>query len=92
MQQMASNMGLLNPFVFNQFGAYGTYAQVNVTEVSAEVSTSTHLSHSPYIPIVWYGFIVKLDVINGNHPIQLICLLFVGQIELLLSNVISQIR
>ncbi|KAA0201983.1 hypothetical protein HAZT_HAZT007563 [Hyalella azteca] len=32
MQHMASNMGLLNPFVFNQFGAYGTYAQVNVTE------------------------------------------------------------
>ncbi|ROT69801.1 putative CUGBP Elav-like family member 4-like [Penaeus vannamei] len=29
---MAGNMGLLNPFVFNQFGAYGAYAQVNVTE------------------------------------------------------------
>jgi hypothetical protein len=29
MQQMAGNMGLLNPFVFNQFGSYGTYAQVN---------------------------------------------------------------
>ncbi|GAB6031961.1 CUGBP Elav-like member 4 [Chamberlinius hualienensis] len=27
MQQMAGNMGLLNPFVFNQFGAYGAYAQ-----------------------------------------------------------------
>ena len=26
MQQMAGNMGLLNPFVFNQFGSYGTYA------------------------------------------------------------------
>lgn len=26
-------MGLLNPFVFNQFGAYGAYAQVNVSEV-----------------------------------------------------------
>lgn len=34
MQQMAGNMGLLNPFVFNQFGAYGAYAQVNVSEVS----------------------------------------------------------
>lgn len=33
MQQMAGNMGLLNPFVFNQFGAYGAYAQVNVSEV-----------------------------------------------------------
>lgn len=30
MQQMAAagNMNLLNPFVFNQFGAYGAYAQV----------------------------------------------------------------
>ncbi|XP_059094288.1 CUGBP Elav-like family member 4 isoform X2 [Tigriopus californicus] len=27
MQQMAGNMGLLNPFVFNQFGNYGTYTQ-----------------------------------------------------------------
>ncbi|XP_076183395.1 CUGBP Elav-like family member bruno 3 isoform X2 [Ptiloglossa arizonensis] len=27
MQQMAGNMSLLNPFVFNQFGTYGTYAQ-----------------------------------------------------------------
>nr|XP_037870285.1 CUGBP Elav-like family member 3 isoform X4 [Bombyx mori] len=31
MQQMAGNMGLLNPFVFNQFGTYNTYAQV-ITE------------------------------------------------------------
>ncbi|XP_049696260.1 CUGBP Elav-like family member 3-B isoform X2 [Helicoverpa armigera] len=31
MQQMAGNMSLLNPFVFNQFGAYSTYAQV-ITE------------------------------------------------------------
>lgn len=29
MQQMAGNMSLLNPFVFNQFGAYGAYAQVS---------------------------------------------------------------
>ncbi|XP_022237998.1 CUGBP Elav-like family member 4 isoform X3 [Limulus polyphemus] len=27
MQQMAGNMGLINPFVFSQFGAYGAYAQ-----------------------------------------------------------------
>ena len=31
MQQMAGNMtGLLNPFVFNQFGSYGTYAAAQV--------------------------------------------------------------
>lgn len=29
MQQMAGHMNLLNPFVFNQFGPYGAYAQVN---------------------------------------------------------------
>lgn len=28
MQQMAGNMSVLSPFVFNQFGAYGAYAQV----------------------------------------------------------------
>ena len=35
MQQMSGNMGLLSPFVFNQFGAYGTYAQV-VDNVSVQ--------------------------------------------------------
>lgn len=29
MQQMAGHMNLLNPFVFNQFGPYGAYAQVS---------------------------------------------------------------
>ncbi len=29
MQQMAGNMGLIHPFVFNQFGTYGSYAQVS---------------------------------------------------------------
>lgn len=39
MQQMAGNMSLLNPFVFNQFGAYGAYAQVshNLDHESPEV-------------------------------------------------------
>lgn len=32
MQQMAGHMNLLNPFVFNQFGAYGAYAQVNLSQ------------------------------------------------------------
>ena len=37
MQQMAGNMGLLNPFVFNQFGAgaYGAYAQVQAVHPNA---------------------------------------------------------
>nr|XP_032515490.1 CUGBP Elav-like family member 4 isoform X2 [Danaus plexippus plexippus] len=36
MQQMAGNMSLLNPFVFNQFGAYGTYAQVITEQVDLQ--------------------------------------------------------
>jgi CUG-BP- and ETR3-like factor len=36
MQQMAGNMSLLNPFVFNQFGAYGAaYAQVHEVNTRA---------------------------------------------------------
>lgn len=34
MQQMAGNMSILNPFVFNQFGAYSTYAQVITEQVN----------------------------------------------------------
>lgn len=30
MQQMAGHINVLNPFVFNQFGAYGAYAQVRI--------------------------------------------------------------
>ncbi|XP_066973002.1 CUGBP Elav-like family member 4 isoform X19 [Macrobrachium rosenbergii] len=47
MQQMAGNMGLLNPFVFNQFGAYGAYAQVNVTEQQAALMAAA--SQGTYI-------------------------------------------
>nr|XP_037278583.1 CUGBP Elav-like family member 4 [Rhipicephalus microplus] len=36
MQQMAGNMGLLNPFIFNQFGAYGTYAQEQLPATTGE--------------------------------------------------------
>jgi CUG-BP- and ETR3-like factor len=41
MQQMAGNMSLLNPFVFNQFGAYGAYAQVR--QNNAQVSPDTSI-------------------------------------------------
>lgn len=40
MQQMAGHMNLLNPFVFNQFGAYGAYAQVNIQH-----HNHTHTAH-----------------------------------------------
>jgi len=35
MQQMAGNMGLIHPFVFNQFGAYGSYAQQQAAIMAA---------------------------------------------------------
>jgi CUG-BP- and ETR3-like factor len=65
MQQMAGNMGLLNPFVFNQFGSYGTYAQyaplnsqlvqqqaalVAATTGQAGTAAGTYLSPMPAIP------------------------------------------
>lgn len=41
MQQIAGKMGLLNSFMFNQFGAYGAYAQV-----SARAQHSVRLANS----------------------------------------------
>jgi len=35
MQQMAGNMGLIHPFVFNQFGNYGSYAQQQAAIMAA---------------------------------------------------------
>uniref|UniRef100_A0A1B6D8E4 RRM domain-containing protein n=2 Tax=Clastoptera arizonana TaxID=38151 RepID=A0A1B6D8E4_9HEMI len=40
MQQMAGNMSLLNPFVFNQFGAYGAYAQQQAALMAAAQGTA----------------------------------------------------
>lgn len=40
MQQMAGNMSLLNPFVFNQFGAYSAYAQVGHVTVNGSRVTA----------------------------------------------------
>ena len=56
MQQMAGNMGLLSPFVFNQFGTYGTYTQfvdsvssgsILPTAPTHSVSSSSMLSTAP---------------------------------------------
>lgn len=44
MQQMAGHMNLLNPFVFNQFGAYGAYAQV--THIHWNPNWGTRISFS----------------------------------------------
>lgn len=49
MQQMAGNMSLLNPFVFNQFGAYGAYAQVGHIMVNgSRVTILPRLAGSRY--------------------------------------------
>uniref|UniRef100_T1J4K4 RRM domain-containing protein n=1 Tax=Strigamia maritima TaxID=126957 RepID=T1J4K4_STRMM len=41
MQQMAGNMGLLNPFVLNQFGAYGAYAQFMQQQAALMAAAAT---------------------------------------------------
>ncbi|XP_015178704.1 PREDICTED: CUGBP Elav-like family member 4 isoform X5 [Polistes dominula] len=44
MQQMAGNMSLLNPFVFNQFNAYGAYAQQQAALMAAATAQGTYIS------------------------------------------------
>ncbi|XP_049797539.1 CUGBP Elav-like family member 4 [Schistocerca nitens] len=44
MQQMAGNMSLLNPFVFNQFGAYGAYAQQQAALMAAATAQGSYIS------------------------------------------------
>ncbi|XP_076183396.1 CUGBP Elav-like family member bruno 3 isoform X3 [Ptiloglossa arizonensis] len=44
MQQMAGNMSLLNPFVFNQFGTYGTYAQQQAALMAAATAQGTYIN------------------------------------------------
>jgi hypothetical protein len=46
MQQMAGNMGLLNPFMFNQFGAYGAYAQVFLILVNKIIFIQSFIFYS----------------------------------------------
>lgn len=43
MHQMAGNMSLLSPFVFNQFGAYGAYAQ-QAALMAAGAAQGTYIS------------------------------------------------
>jgi CUG-BP- and ETR3-like factor len=58
MQQMAGNMGLLNPFVFNQFGSYGTYAtqyaaplnsQIMQQQAALVAATTGQAAGAPYL-------------------------------------------
>lgn len=57
MQQMAGNMSLINPFVFNQFGPYGAYAQVSC-QASAE-AIAQELGH----PIIQMRALIGLKIL-----------------------------
>ncbi|EFX61589.1 hypothetical protein DAPPUDRAFT_338859 [Daphnia pulex] len=48
MQQMAGNMGLIHPFVFNQFGTYGSYAQL-VQQQAAIMAAASAAGGGAYI-------------------------------------------
>lgn len=49
MQQMAGHMNLLNPFVFNQFGPYGAYAQVSTLLNHTRQRPVQHASSRPFL-------------------------------------------
>ena len=60
MQQMAGNMtGLLNPFVFNQFGSYGTYAAAQVRYLHAILSY--------FIGSFLFEYFFCLNIIKETH-------------------------
>ncbi|XP_053976166.1 CUGBP Elav-like family member 4 isoform X7 [Hylaeus anthracinus] len=44
MQQMAGNMSLINPFMFNQFGAYSAYAQQQAVLMAAATAQGTYIN------------------------------------------------
>ncbi|KAG8200663.1 hypothetical protein JTE90_022283 [Oedothorax gibbosus] len=50
MQQMSGSMGgLLNPFIFNQFGAYGAYAQVDLNFMQQQAALMTAAAQGGYM-------------------------------------------
>ncbi|XP_071035706.1 CUGBP Elav-like family member 4 isoform X20 [Parasteatoda tepidariorum] len=50
MQQMTGNMGgLLNPFIFNQFGAYGAYAQVDLNFMQQQAALMAAAAQGGYV-------------------------------------------
>ena len=51
MQQVAGNIGLINPLVFNHFG-YGTYAQVNFKNKRFFENRQKRLANITHCPIM----------------------------------------
>ena len=51
---MAGNMGLIHPFVFNQFGTYGSYAQVCDFKVRTEFVDALENIYYPFFLLTKY--------------------------------------
>ncbi|KAL0271110.1 UNVERIFIED_CONTAM: hypothetical protein PYX00_008317 [Menopon gallinae] len=67
MQQMAGNMSLLNPFVFNQFGAYGAYAQVSVPGRLQQAALMAAATQGTYInPMAALATQIPHAALNGG--------------------------
>ncbi|XP_048517787.1 CUGBP Elav-like family member 4 isoform X12 [Dendroctonus ponderosae] len=66
MQQMAGNMSLLNPFVFNQFGGYGAaYAQQQAAIMAAATAQGTYINPMAAITQLPAHTINGINGING---------------------------
>ncbi|XP_017781308.1 PREDICTED: CUGBP Elav-like family member 4 [Nicrophorus vespilloides] len=80
MQQMAGNMSLLNPFVFNQFGAYGAYAQQQAA-IMAATAQGTYINPmaalATQIPHATLNGMANSVVppTSGNYDQLLLCLI-----------------
>uniref|UniRef100_A0A6P7GV34 CUGBP Elav-like family member 4 isoform X3 n=1 Tax=Diabrotica virgifera virgifera TaxID=50390 RepID=A0A6P7GV34_DIAVI len=65
MQQMAGNMNLLNPFVFNQFGAYGAYAQSDIFQQQAAIMAAATAQGTYINPMAAIATQLPHPPING---------------------------
>ncbi|XP_066150117.1 CUGBP Elav-like family member 3 isoform X4 [Euwallacea fornicatus] len=66
MQQMAGNMSLINPFVFNQFGGYGAaYAQQQAAIMAAATAQGTYINPMAAITQLPAHTINGINGING---------------------------
>ena len=64
MQQVAGNIGLINPLVFNHFG-YGTYAQVKITQMRKK-----YRLHEFSISTCNRGFAILSICLKPSHCIK----------------------
>lgn len=62
MQQMAGHMNLLSPFVFNQFGPYGAYAQQQQALMAAATAQGTYIN-----PMAALASQIPHAALNGDY-------------------------